>query len=133
MKLIGIDYGTKRVGVAVSDASGAMAFPKAVFPNNKHLLSDVAALIQKEKADAVVVGESKNMHGEDNAIMNTVRKFADTLARECAIPVYFEPEFYTSHEARRLLRDAPSKRTDGTVDAQAAAVILNSYIMRHAS
>ena len=131
MKFIGIDYGTKRVGVATSDTEGTMAFPKMVIPNNRALLPTLVSFIRAENAEALVVGESKNLSGEDNAVMAEIRQFVETLKRECGIPVYFEPEFYTSHEARRLGEDASSKGKVSAVDAQAAAIILNSYLQRN--
>lgn len=130
MKFIGIDYGTKRVGVAVSDEGGSMAFPKIVLPNNASLLSELSALIRVEGAGAVVVGESKNLSGEDNAVMAGIRRFADAIGRETGLPVYFEPEFYTSKEAKMLAEDARPDKLPEAVDAKAAAVILNSYIMK---
>lgn len=127
-KLIGIDYGTKRVGVAVSDESGSIAFPKATFPNDRALIPTIVALIRKENAGAVVVGESKNQNGNDNPIMKNVRTFVAELERAIAIVIHFEPEFYTSVEARRKAGEAGGVHTH--VDAEAAAVILNSFIER---
>jgi len=124
MKFVGIDYGTKRVGVAVSDEAGRLAFPKMVLPNDKSLLSDLVAFIKKEQVGEVVLGESKNLSGEDNTIMNSLRQFAKELERETALPVHFEPEFYSSVEARRLTQG------EKIVDAEAAAIILNSYLAR---
>lgn len=131
MKLIGIDYGTKRIGVAATDVEGTMAFPKMTLPNNRETLSALVSFIQAEGAEALVVGESKNLAGKDNAVMAEIREFVSALKRKCGIPVYFEPEFYTSHEARRLSEDIPTKNSGGAVDAQAAAIILNSYLERH--
>ena len=125
MKFIGIDYGTKRVGVAVTDEAGLMAFPKMTLPNNKDLLRAVVAFAREEKANAFVVGESKNMHGKDNAIMQGARAFAEALEKETHLSVHFEPEFYTSVEARRLAEGARH------VDAEAASIILNSFILKN--
>ncbi len=122
-KLIGIDYGEKRVGVAVSDDSGSIAFPKATFPNDRTLLPTLIELIRKENASVVVIGESKNSSGQDNAIMGGVRGLVGDLERSVAVIVHYEPEFYTSVEARR---DTGNK----FVDAEAATIILNSYISR---
>ena len=130
MKLVGIDYGTKRVGVAVTDVAGVLSFPKAVFPNDKQLLNDLSTFIKKEEAEAIVIGESRNLTGEDNPVMKDIRTFARALEQECGLPVHFEPEFYTSHEARRLAQDRVSKNAEDSVDAQAAAIFLNSYLSR---
>lgn len=126
MKHLGIDYGEKRVGIAVSDENGLLASPRAVFPNNRSLVSDLAALIKKEGVQAIVVGESRGRSGEDNPIMERARRFARDLERETGLAVHFEPEFYTSREARRLTADTPQT----LVDAEAAAIILSSFLSR---
>ena len=74
-KLVGIDYGTKRVGVAVSDTEGTIAFPKATFPNDRTLMPELVTLIRKENATTVVVGESMKNDGEENPIMKNVRNY----------------------------------------------------------
>ncbi|XKT74604.1 MAG: Holliday junction resolvase RuvX [Patescibacteria group bacterium UBA2163] len=130
MKLLGIDYGTKRVGVAVSDARGTMAFPKTVLSNTSSLVDEVLALIEAEEVEGVVIGESKKLTGEENELMDAIRAFAASLQKKAAIPVFFEPEFYTSHEARRLASEGVRGKGDGVVDAHAAAIILNSYLNR---
>lgn len=122
-KLLGIDYGSKRVGVAVSDDSGSIAFPKTTLANNRALLETLVTLIRNEHVGTVVFGESKNASGADNEIMKDIKRFAGELKNAIQLPVLFEPEFYTSVEARR---DIP----EGAVDAQAAAILLNSYINR---
>jgi putative Holliday junction resolvase len=122
-KLVGIDYGSKRVGVAVSDDSGSVAFPKAEFSNDARLVDSISALIKEEGASAVVIGESKNASGEENAVMAEARAFSERLSIASGVPVHFEPEFYTSVEARR---DAGHS----FVDSRAAAIILNSFITR---
>ncbi len=122
-KLLGIDYGEKRVGIAMSDDSGSVAFPKMTLSNNKSLLQTLSTLIRNENVGAIVFGESKNSSGADNIIMKDARRFAEELKRSTGLKVDFESEFYTSVEARR---DIP----EGKVDAQAAAIILNSYINR---
>jgi len=122
-KLIGIDYGTKRVGVAVTDESGSVAFPKATIPNTPALISRISDLVAGENPEAIVLGESKKPSGEDNPVMKDVRSFAEALKEATKLPIHFEPEFYSSVEARR--------DTGGShVDAEAAAIILNSFITR---
>lgn len=125
MKYLGIDYGTKKVGLALSDDAGAMGFPHSVIPNDAKLLDTIRDLIAKEKVEAVVLGESKDFNGEDNAVMEDVRAFASQLP----VPVHFEPEMLTTQEARR---DFEGVRTNGhsVVDSSAAALILTSFLSR---
>ncbi len=106
VKLVGIDYGTKRVGVAVSDDSGSVAFPRMTVPNDRMLMTSLKEFIQKERAAAVVLGESKGRDGTDNPVMKDIRFFAGELERETGVTVHYEPEFYTSVEARRLAAEA---------------------------
>lgn len=122
-KLVGIDFGTKRVGVAVSDESGSVAFPKTTLANDRTLIPTLVSLIRSENASTVVVGESHDMNGNDNAVMDAVRSFVANLEKAIAVTIVYEPEFYSSREARR-------EGQQGSVDAQAAAIILNSFITR---
>lgn len=122
-KLVGIDFGTKRVGVAVSDESGSVAFPKTTLANDRALIPTLVALIRGENASTVVIGESQDMNGNDNTVMTAVRSFVADLENAIAVTVLYEPEFYSSREARR-------EGQQGSVDAQAAAIILNSFITR---
>ncbi len=122
-KLVGIDFGTKRVGIAVSDESGSVAFPKTTLANDRALIPTVVTIIRQENASEIVVGKSVNWDGEDNAVMENIREFVANLEKAVAVTVHFEPEFYSSREARR-------EGQTGSVDAQAAAIILNSYITK---
>lgn len=122
-KLVGIDFGTKRVGVAVSDESGSVAFPKTTLANDRALIPTIATIIRAENASSVIIGESHDMNGKDNSVMTAVRSFVDELEKVIAVTVHYEPEFYSSREARR-------EGQQGSVDAQAAAIILNSFITR---
>ncbi len=125
MKMVGVDYGSKRVGVAVSDDAGRIAFPKMTLPNNRALLADLVAFIKKEGAVAVVLGESRSLVGGENPIMADIRRFAAELSEASQVPVHFEPELFSSVEARTL------SGKEGAVDAGAAAIILQSYLAKH--
>ncbi|MEM9336709.1 MAG: Holliday junction resolvase RuvX [Patescibacteria group bacterium] len=124
MRHLGIDYGTKRVGLALSDESGTMAFPAVVLENNNELVKAVAQVIEDESVEAVVIGHSKNLDGEDNKVQAGVEAFMQELTLQVPIPIHLEPEFYSTQEAIRF-----QGRTKDT-DAAAAAVILNSYLLK---
>ncbi len=125
MRLLGIDYGKKRVGIALSDDKGLMAFPKAVLPNDNFLMRDLKELIVGHGVDTVVVGESKDYAMKDNAIMAKVRGFVAELERELDIKVVYETELLTSHQAAHTGHTLG--KTD-MIDASAASIILQSYI-----
>jgi putative Holliday junction resolvase len=121
VKLLGIDYGTKRVGIASTDESGEYALPRAVVPNTPELAEQVLTIAREYHAERIVIGESKNFKGEDNPVMTEVRVFAAML-KEKGMDVVFHPELMTSMEAERL------QGSNDMNDASAAALILKSYI-----
>jgi putative Holliday junction resolvase len=133
MRYLGIDYGSKKVGLALSDEGGTMGFPHAVVSNTPQLAAELAALIAREGVGAVVMGESRDFAGKDNPIMQDARAFAEQLAAHAGVPIAFEPETFTSAEARRAPEKEPKTRAAkrrAPVDASAAALILTSYLSR---
>lgn len=122
MKLLGIDYGDKRVGIALTDESGAMAFPKEILENDGQLVNTITKIIKEEGVEAVVIGESHDFGGKENPIMKRIHHFVERLTGQVSLPIYFEPEFMTSAEARRGQEDVK------IVDSGAATIILQSYI-----
>jgi len=138
MKFLGIDYGSKRIGLALSDDGGTLAFPKEIIPNDKKALDKVKEIILSEKAEEVVIGESLNFEGEPNAIMEEAKAFIKELLHELQIPVYLEKEFLTSVEARKSVNgksewNVARKVKEGIsekADASAAALILQRFLDR---
>lgn len=128
MRHLGIDFGTKKVGLALSDQGGNMGFPHSIVPNDPHLLPAICDLIQKEEVGVVVMGESLNFQGKENPVALEARKFAEALQAATGITPVYEPEMLTTQEARR---DFEGIRTHGDVDSSAAALILTSYLSRH--
>lgn len=121
MRLIGIDYGEKRAGIASTDESGEFALPRTVLPNDDKLISAVLKLKEKEGAEAVVIGESKNLDGTANPILEKILSFKSEL-EGLGVKVHLHPEVFTTMEARQL-----QGNTEMT-DASAASLILKSYI-----
>lgn len=121
-KFIGIDYGTKHVGIALSDETGTLAFPKFVFPNNNKLLFAITEFCKEENIKGIVLGESEDLDGTPNPIMKKINVFSERLKEGTGLPIYFEKEFWSSAEARKT-----PGRTEMT-DASAAAIILQRYL-----
>jgi putative holliday junction resolvase len=124
MKYLGIDFGSKRIGLAISDEEGKMAFPYSVILNNEKLTEEIEKIIKKEKIEAVVIGESKNFAGELNEIMAEIEDFKKELEEKTKLKVFLEPEFMTSIQAERI------QGKNKMHDASAAAIILQSYLDR---
>jgi putative Holliday junction resolvase len=125
MKYLGIDYGTKHIGIAVSDDGGSMAFPGDKLSNNKNLVENIKKLVGDRKIEGVVMGESKDFAGNENAVMEGARAFARALETELGLTVSFVPEFLTSVEARHI--QGGSDKTHSS----AAAIILQSFLDQH--
>ncbi len=133
MRYLGIDYGTKKVGLAVSDEAGTMGFPHGVFPTTPRLIDDVLALIAQKDVGAVVIGESLDFKGKENPVAYEARAFGTQLERRIGIPVMYQPEVLTTQEARRNFEGVREPGSGNVaVDAQAAALILTSYLDTHA-
>jgi putative Holliday junction resolvase len=124
MRLLGIDYGKRRIGIAISDDKGMMAFPKAVLPNDNYLMSEIKALVEGHDIGTIVIGESKDYQMKDNPLMEDIRRFALELEREAGVVAVYEPELLSSHQAAHF------QGKTAMIDASAASIILQSYIDR---
>ena len=135
MKYIGIDYGTKKIGIALSDETGSIAFPHSVIPAGREALSAVAALITANAVGAAVIGESRDFSGEKNEVMEDIEQFKKDLQKLTTLPVEYEREFFTSAMAARQFAPEEKSRkanpNQDTLDASAAALILQSYLDRN--
>ncbi len=125
MRKMGIDYGSKRVGIAFTDEGGRMAFPHGVIPNDKNLQQHIENLIAEKEVSEIVMGHSLNREGQANPIHAKVEELMMDLTLSVGLPIHLQPEQYTTQEAIRL-----QGRND-QVDASAAAIILNSYLTQH--
>ena len=121
MKFLGVDYGTKRIGVATSDDEGTLAFPKIILENNEKIFEALGDIIREENVEEIVVGESTDFKGKPNHILEETTEFTHELKR-FNLPIHMQKEFLTSVEGRRY------KTTNGKVDSSAAALILQRYL-----
>jgi putative transcription antitermination factor YqgF len=131
MRYLGIDYGTKKTGIALSDEGGMMGFPHSVKPTDPRLLDDLALLIKEKEVGAIVFGESTNFAGGENPVAAEAKSFAEDLHARTGVEVHFESEMFTTQAARRF---PDGSRMEGSpdVDSSAAALILTSYLERMA-
>ena len=136
MKYLGVDYGSKRVGLSISDENGSFAFPYKIIPNNMELVDTIHNICGEEEISAIVLGESHDLSGKPNKIMGSIEEFKRNIEAELDLPVYFQKEFMTTIEARgregKEINNAKKveKSKQGSVDASAAALILQRYLDR---
>ena len=133
MRVLGIDLGSKRVGVAVSDRSGTIATPLCVLERGASQRIDhneIARLVQEEDAVAVVVGLPLNMDGSAGKAADAALREVERMTTVVGVPVYVHDERLTTVEADRVLIEqkmrAQARRR--VVDKVAAAVILQSWL-----
>lgn len=124
MRHLGIDYGTKKIGLALSDEEGDFAFPLVVVPNDKKTLDTIAHICADKGVTQVVIGRSLNYKREENPLMTRVRAFVSTLTERTGLPVAYEEEVLTTREAAREMGKSAE------TDASAAAIILRTYLER---
>ncbi len=122
--MLGIDYGTKRVGVALSDEKRSMAFPHTVLQNDANLLRSLSDIIEKEGVGEVVIGFSHDKEGRPNAVHAQVEELIGDLTLQVGIPVHLESEIFTTQAALRI------QGRNAMTDASAAALILDGFITR---
>lgn len=125
MKYLGIDFGGKNVGLAISDDDGQIAFPKGVIKNEGGLISTIKKICQEEKIENIVLGKSLNEQNEQNEIQKQIENFREALIAEVKIPVKWQNEIFSS---MHVLDDA--KGGDGSDHSQAAALILQRFLER---
>jgi len=144
MRYMGIDYGEKRIGIALSDEKGKMAFAYGVIANRgtEKVSAEIKKICAENSVGKIVLGKSLNYKGELNPIMAEIEPFKTVLEKETSLPVIYENETLTSAEARRPLeglrkrpavlskRKSPEKEKKAgmKVDASAAALILRNYL-----
>jgi len=127
MRILGIDYGTKKVGLALTDEDGLMAFPYEVIKNDDAFLNVLTRLCEEKDVKEIVIGHSLHPSGEDNKVQEAITELIGDLTLELGLPVHLEPEQYTTKEAERIQGKGEK------VDASAAAIILNSFLGRSTS
>jgi putative holliday junction resolvase len=137
VRLLGLDIGERRIGVAVCDPGGRVATPVTVL-DARRLAADLAPLLRLAsdyEAEGLVVGLPLTMGGEEGPQARSVRETAERLATGVGLPLFFVDERLTSVQAERSMAsagaDARSRR--GSVDMVAAALLLQSYLDAAAS
>lgn len=138
MRVLGVDYGRKRIGLALSDASGTLARPWQTIPrtgNPSQVARALAGVVetlerQDEAVAAIVLGLPRRLNGQPTDQTRTVEQLSTELRAVMTIPVILQDERLTSHEAEAVLaqREKDWRKRKALVDAMAAAVILQDYL-----
>ena len=141
MRALGVDYGERRIGLALSDATGLLASPWKRLANDGNLtaaarrIADEVRLLQEgDEAEtglsAIVIGLPRRLSGEPTDQTARVQKLAELLAAQVSVPISLQDERLTSREAETLLaaRERDWRKRKDQLDAMAAALILQDFL-----
>ncbi|MFQ5527141.1 MAG: Holliday junction resolvase RuvX [Thermoanaerobaculia bacterium] len=136
MKALAIDFGEKRVGLAISDLDGRYAMPLRTLERRSdvQVIQDLASLIEEESVELIVIGEPRNLNGSVGDQAKRVESFSRKLEKTVGVPIETVNESLTSREADARLRRAgygPAQRR-ARVDAVAAQILLQEVLDRRA-
>lgn len=132
-----VDYGVRRLGIALSDPTRIIASPHATLvrrAGKRPPWTDLMRLIEENDVSEVVIGLPLDLEGEEGDWAAEVREFGNSLAGRCRLPIHWVDERMTSVQAERAVRGSGLKKKQreekGRVDAAAAALILQAYLQQ---
>jgi putative Holliday junction resolvase len=131
VRILGLDVGDRRIGLAISDPNGQVAVPLRTLHRTAQdgAVEAITALVAKENVEAIVVGLPLRMDGTAGPQAESVRDFVKKLLPAVSVPVTLWDERLSTVQAEQLLRDGPgSKKGKAEQDALAAAIILQGYL-----
>lgn len=136
-RILALDYGERRIGVAVSDPTRTIASPLATLTRRagkRPPWAEIARIVDEQEVTEIVVGLPLDLQGEEREWTVEVREFADQLVRRFGLPIHWVDERMTSVLAERAVRGLGLKRSEredkGRIDAAAAALILEGHLAR---
>jgi putative holliday junction resolvase len=132
-RTLGIDYGSIRVGLSLSDPLGIIAQPIEAFKNDSFLFENIKHVSQRENVTLIVVGMPFNLKGQKAQKAEEVQKFLDRLKAELSIEILSWDERFTTRIAHDTMIQMGTKKMerqkkDGRIDSMAASVMLQSYL-----
>ena len=136
MKLIALDVGEKRIGVAKCDTSVRIAVPVGMLAVDGKEIENLIKLVTAYNTDVIVVGMPRNLKGEQTQQSENIKNFVKTLNKTLVlkkpnhktIKIFFQDESLTSVEAKNRLKNKPVNKQSGEIDAEAAAIILQDFV-----
>ncbi|MFW6055029.1 MAG: Holliday junction resolvase RuvX [Thermodesulfobacteriota bacterium] len=132
MRYAGIDFGLKRIGLAITDPGGKLAFPcKTIQKDDRNsFFSELIAVLNREAVQAVVVGLPRDLRGQETLSTRQVQNFIQRLKRRTSLPVFTTDESLSSEEARQRLLEAgvAMDKIRAVLDQESAVIILERFL-----
>lgn len=131
-KIISLDVGTKRVGIAVSDESRMISFPREVieYKVQNELVTRIGELVTKEKGTLIVIGVPLDEENEDTRWCTNIRKIGEKIHQHTGIEVVYVDEFLSTKQAQAKIPTKKKRKERGQDDMIAAQIILERFINR---
>lgn len=132
MKVLSVDYGDVRTGIAISDVRGMLASPLCVIEQSYQpkLVDRIVQIVEENKIEKIVIGLPRNMDGSYGYRCDECRSLGDAIAQKIDIDIFYEDERLTTVMAHNVLSDnnVRGKKRKQTVDAVSAVMILQSFL-----
>ncbi|MFZ1040810.1 MAG: Holliday junction resolvase RuvX [Anaerolineales bacterium] len=132
MRILAVDHGEKRIGLAISDSTGTIANPLKVIEHVSRMIdaAQVADAVVQNQVELIVVGQSFDEEGKSNLAGRRAARFAEALKTQTQIPILMWDESFSTQSARaaRIEMGASRRKRAGHLDELAATIILQSYL-----
>ena len=132
MKILSVDYGDVRTGIAISDVRGMLASPLCVIEQSYQpkLVDRIVQIVEENKIEKIVIGLPRNMDGSYGYSCDECRSLGDAIAEKIDVDIFYEDERLTTVMAHNVLSDnnVRGKKRKQTVDAVSAVMILQSFL-----
>jgi putative Holliday junction resolvase len=129
--IVALDVGEKRIGVATASAAALLAHPYLTIKRTDQVMDDIIALLDEQRAMAVVIGRPRGLQGQNTAQTRLVEEFGHQLELHLKIPIYWQDEALTSKQAEAELEKRGKPYQKGDIDALAATYILEDFLHEH--
>jgi putative Holliday junction resolvase len=131
-RILAIDFGTVRMGIAISDPTRTIATPLAVVPNSESTLDEIATLVSGNDVGEILIGLPLNVDNSDSSMTQRVRAFAKEVEARTGLPIILYDERYSSMIAQEIMietgKSRKQRRVKGELDKRAAAAMLQEYL-----
>jgi len=129
-RILALDYGEKRIGIALSDQMRTFSKPFSVLANNDGLWDELRNIINSQNVKQIVIGLPLNFEGKDTKKTSEIRNFSTELKKRIPLPCSFVNESFTSQDANQMLKQLGYSIKDSrkVIDKVAAALILKNYL-----
>lgn len=129
MSILAIDYGRRKIGLALSRANFLAQRYRTLF-KDKEIFSNIKKIKEKEDIDTLIFGLPRGLEGRQGTLENEAKKFAENLEQELKLPIIFVDEAFTSEEAMQNLKNQglSLEKSKLLIDQEAARIILDEYL-----